>query len=165
VLSSRRVTTADGATYDISVVFDTLGLSDRVTVRALMAGQPVDFRPLGDPRTPPGVAPRRGTRRRPVGGRNGVARVVIGRDLSPTGMRIELDPGLAPGTSIELALYGSGSSESVILKGRTERDPEQEAWRVVFEELEEATVRGIEKLRNGGTPGGPHFVIAEILER
>ncbi|HEX5064488.1 MAG TPA: PilZ domain-containing protein, partial [Myxococcota bacterium] len=48
VLGARRTTTADGDTWDVSVSFDPLLLGDRVTLRALMAGQPVDFRPRGD---------------------------------------------------------------------------------------------------------------------
>ena len=59
--------------------------------------------------------------------------------------------------------FGSGSSEALLLRGRTERDPDQEAWHVHFEELDEITARGIRKLRSATDGAG--FVIAEILER
>lgn len=166
VLSSRPTRTGDGATFDVSVVFGALALSDRVTLRALMAGQPIDFRPESRlPRAVRGQAPRRGARRRPVAGRSGVARVVIGRDLSATGMRIELDPGLAAGDALELALYGSRNAEAVVLRGRTERDPEEDAWRVHFEDLGEHDARAIEALRSSCAADRAGFVIAEILER
>jgi len=166
VLCSRRTTSADGTTYDVSVAFDALQLSDRVTLRALMAGQPIDFRPYADTSaTTSGSPPRRGVRRRPVAGSNGVARVVIGRDLCQTGMRIELDPGIAPGAAVELALYGNGSSESVILRGRTEMDPERDAWHVRFENVDEGAAQGIGRLRDALGGDGAAFVIAEVLER
>lgn len=165
VLSSRNATTADGATFDVSVAFDALRLSDRVTLRALMAGQPIDFRPQGGAKGATGAAPRRGARRRPVGGRIGVARVVIGRDLTREGMRIELDPSLASGDPIDLALYGSGSQQALLLRGRTERDPDEEAWRVHFEDVSELAAKEIEKLRGAASRDGAGFVIAEILER
>ena len=164
VLSARATTTSDGHTYDVSVVFDTLRLSDRVTLRAVMAGQPIDFRPQGEPRPSAISAPRRGARRRPIGGRLGVARVVIGRDLSAEGMRIELDPSLEAGIVLDLALYGSGGGDAVLLRGTTERDPEEEAWRVRFCDVNEAGSEGIERLRRACTRDGPGFVIAEILE-
>ena len=165
VLCSRRTTSADGTTYDVSVAFDALQLSDRVTLRALMAGQPVDFRPYADEPAAAGSAPRRGVRRRPVAGASGVARVVIGRDLCQTGMRIELDPGIAPGAALELVLYGNGSSESVILRGRTEMDPEREAWHVHFEDVDEGAAQGIGRLCAALGGDGAAFVIAEVLER
>ncbi|MGH0033039.1 MAG: PilZ domain-containing protein [Myxococcota bacterium] len=164
VLSSRSTTTADGATYDVSVVFDQLRLSDRVTLRAIMAGQPIDFRPQADAALPERSAPRRGLQRRPVAGRFGVARVVIGRDLTAEGMRIELDPTLRSGDELELALYGSGGSQAVLLRGRAERDLDEEAWRVRFENVSEAAAHGIERLRKACARDGPGFVIAEILE-
>lgn len=164
VLSSRGTTTADGATFDVSVVFDALRLSDRVTLRAIMAGQPIDFRPRGDGKAQPTSAAPRQRRRRPVGGRFGVARVVIGRDLGPEGMRIELDPALEAGAALDLALYGSGGGEAVVLRGTTERDAEEEAWRVRFEGVSAAAAEGIERLRRACGRDGPGFVIAEILE-
>ncbi len=166
VRCSRRTTTADGTTYDVSIAFDALPLSDRVTLRALMAGQPCDVRPYADmSATTSGSPPRRGVRRRPVAGSNGVARVVIGRDLCQTGMRIELDPILAPDASVELVLYGNASSESVILRGRTEMDPEREAWRVHFEDIDEGAAQGIRRLCAALGGDGAAFVIAEVLER
>ncbi len=165
VLCSRRTTTSDGTTFDVSVAFDALQLSDRVTMRALMAGQPIDFRPHVDKPAASGSAPRRGARRRLVAGASGVARVVIGRDLCQTGMRIELDPCITPGASVELALYGNGSSESVILRGRAEKDPEREAWRVHFEDVDDGAAEGIERLCSALGGDGGAFVIAEILER
>jgi hypothetical protein len=162
VISTRDTTTADGATFDVSIAFDSLKLSDRVTLRALMAGQPIDFRPHVAA-SGGSIAPRRGRRRRPVAGRKGVARVVIGRDLSALGMRIELDPDVRPGEPLELAVYGgNGGSQAVRLRGRAERDPMVEAWQVRFEDVDAAAARKLEALC---AAEGAGFVIAEILER
>jgi hypothetical protein len=127
-----------------------------------MAGQPIDFRPhLAS--SAGSVAPRRGSRRRPVAGRKGVARVVIGRDLSALGMRIELDPHVKPGVVLELLIYGgNGGSEVVRVSGRAERDPMAEAWQVRFEDVDAAAARRLDALR---AAEGAGFVIAEILER
>ena len=123
VLSSRSVTTADGPNFDVSIAFEPLSLSDRVTLRSVMAEQPVDFRP------------RRGSRRRPVGGRTGVTRVVIGRDLTGDGMRIERDPALALGDAFGLALYCSGRGEAIDLRGHIEADDDDDGWRVAFDDV------------------------------
>ena len=45
VLSARPAIQADKTRYDVSIAFEAIELSDRVTLRAIMAGQPIDFRP------------------------------------------------------------------------------------------------------------------------
>ena len=165
VLSSRIVTTADGPNFDISIAFEPLSLSDRVTLRSVMAEQPVDFRPRRSAEAR-GGAPRRGSRRRPVGGRTGVTRVVIGRDLTGDGMRIERDPALALGDAFGLALYCSGRGEAIGLRGHIEADDDN-GWRVAFDDVSPETKAALDALRVA-LPSGPHqdtgFVIAEILE-
>ena len=166
VLSSRLVRTADGPNFDVSIVFEPLSLSERITLRAVMADQPIDFQP-GKRARSGNAAPRRGTRRRPVEGSSGVARVVIGRDPTSEGMRIERDPALELGDAFELALYGGGSAQPIALRGRVEADDGDEGWRVAFEDVSseaKATLEEWRLARSGRSSGSASFVIAEILE-
>ena len=70
-----------------------------------------------------------------------------------------------PSNALELALYGSGSAKALLLRGRTERDPHEEAWRVYFEDLDEGAERDLRALRSACAADGGGFLIAEILER
>ena len=169
VSSSRPGTTADGTTFDVSVIFEPLSLADRVTVRALMAGQPIDFRPRPDGPATSGGAPKRGTLRRPIAGRSGVARVVIARDLSASGLQIERDPALVQGDRFDLAIYtGIAGSAPLRLRGRVAGDDGDAGFRIAFEDVEEAVRRELAVCCRDlpeATADQPGFVIAEILER
>jgi hypothetical protein len=165
VLQSRAVITADGPNFDTSIAFDPLPLADRVSLRSLMAEQPVDFRPR---RRKPSrrEAPRRGGRRRADRGPEPVARVVIGRELSGHGIRIERDPCLALGDSFCLALHCDGRGDPLELSARIVADEQDAGWRVAFEDVTPAAKAALEALRER-LPPNPHrdtgFVIAEIL--
>lgn len=169
VIESRRVTTADGRNFDCSIVFDPLPLADRVTLRSLMAEQPVDFRPRRREEAR-GGAPHRGGRRSGARPAEALSRVVIGRELGSDGIRIERDPMLALGDSFSLALYCGGRREPIELAARVVADEGDAGWRVAFEDLTPETKAALETLR-AGLPGGarydaeqePGFVIAEVL--
>ena len=144
IAKSREVPTADGLVYDTSVVFDDVTLSDRVTLRALMAGQPIDFRPESRPPLARRAEDHAGDRRRDArvpyehGALGGSSdrrwtRVLIGRDISTRGMRVEREPDLALGDDVRLALYASDREEPVLVKARVTRDDGDEGWYLGFE--------------------------------
>lgn len=165
VLGSRSVRTADGENFDVSIAFEPLSLGDRVTLRALMAGQPLDFHP-GRATRAAGDAPRRGTLRRAVAGHSGAARVVIGRDLTPDGLHLERDPTLEAGLRLELAIHAGGGDGPIPVGGVVEADDGDEGWRLAFVDLAPEAKARLEArcraLPRGCEAAG--FVIAEILE-
>ena len=171
VLGARRTTTADGETWDVSVAFDPLTIGDRVTLRALMAGQPIDFRPRGgsiDEAGPTGRPPRR----RRLGTAQAGARVAIGRGLSPRGLRVERDPLLAEGDEVVLTLHGGSQAEPVTVAARVRADVGGSHWFLAFEALEPGVADALARLRESvagvaseGASEQPGFLIAEIRSR
>lgn len=171
VLSARRTTTADGETFDISVSFDPLLLGDRVTLRALMAGQPVDFRPRGeacDEAGPTGRPPRR----RRLGTHGAGTRVVIARGLSARGLRVERDPLLREGDEVLVTLYGGGDAEPVSLPAAVHVGGAGAHWFLAFGGLDAKSEEALARLREsvaglGGEDAAepPGFLLAEIRSR
>ncbi len=151
VLSARQVTTSDGHTYDVSVAFDELDIVDRVTLRALMARHAIDFRPStegisgrgdrglrrratfagGDRRR----TVRRRFQRRVMGVCEGIAHVLMSRDLSVEGLRIEPADGLAPGDDLVLAVFGEVGTVPLITEAVLDRCDESDGLFVRFAAL------------------------------
>lgn len=172
VLGSRRTTTADGETWDVSVGFDPLPLGDRVTLRALMAGQPVDFRPRGDAGLDEAGPTGRPPRRRRLGSAGSGSRVVIARGLSPRGLRVERDPALREGDEVLLTLHGGGNALPVTLSAAVHGDGEGSHWFLAFAELEPGTDAALARLRESVSGMAsddaaemPGFLLAEIRSR
>jgi hypothetical protein len=191
VLSARPAIQADEMRYDLSVAFEAIELSDRVTLRAIMAGQPIDYRPRARLMTTPGrlAVARRAPRRRrsaiPAGGdrraetrrlfdrqilgdNEGIARVLIGRDLSTGGLRVEREAALALGDALKLALYGGAGSSPVMLEAMVARDDGELGWYLRFETLAPVVAKDVEKLLDSLTPVDPPegagHVLTEVLE-
>jgi hypothetical protein len=191
VLSARPATQLEKTRYEVSVAFEAVELGDRVTLRAVMAGQRVDFRPKIWPMTDPGPpaaalrAPRRRrsvmpassdrraeTRRlfnrRVLGGDEGIARILIGRDLSKQGLRVERAARFALGDELKLALYGGIGSSPVMLKAVVARDDGELGWYLDFEALTPAVAKDIDRLLDSlaplDPPNGVGHVLTEVLE-
>jgi hypothetical protein len=188
VLSARPAIQAEATRYDVSVAFESLDLCDRVTLRAVMAGQPIDFRPKARPLADPGPsAPRAPRRRRSVipagadrhsqtrrlfnrqilGGNEGIARILIGCDLSKWGLRVEREAMFELGDELKLALYGGVGDSPVMLKAVVERDDGELGWYLRFEALTPAVAGDIEKLLDSlvpvDLPEGAGRVLTEVL--
>ena len=152
VLGSREIATGDGHTFDVSVAFRALDLVDRVTLRALMARHAIDFRPMTEgssargerglrERTlPPTRNRRRALRRRfhqrVMGVLGGIAHVLLARDLSRGGMRIEGNERLAVGDALKIAVFGALDTAPLLAPAVVERDDEADGWFLRFSALD-----------------------------
>jgi hypothetical protein len=154
VLGSRELSTGDGCTFDVSVAFRALDIVDRVTLRALMARHAIDFRPhtegssrRGDrglrervltPTRDRRRAQRRRFQQRVMGVHSGIAHVLLARDLSSGGMRIEWNERLAVGDALKVAVFSAFDSAPLLAPTVVERDDDADGWYLRFGALDEA---------------------------
>jgi len=144
-LRSREVPSADGLVYDTSIVFGELPLCDRVTLRAIMAGQPIDFRPSDvDPKSQKEAeanlsgerraAARHAFLQRTLGsvGTRALTRVLVGRDISESGMRVAREPDLQLGDAVHLALYATHREDPILVDATVARDDGEQGWFLGF---------------------------------
>lgn len=73
-------------------------------------------------------------------------RVLVGRDLSIGGMRIERLPALEVGDRLHLAVYGSAEEAPFLVWGTVTRDDGDAGMGVVFDHLEPEIARRLERL-------------------
>ncbi len=162
----------------------------RARLRALTEGEQIGSRvtPLASPDEPARSAPespgadRRNARRRsydvpvrPVGsGRDWGLDLALGRDLSTTGVRIVGASGLAPGTTLRLALYGGDSDAPFVLDARVIRDEGDAGTALAFEsvtpELHDRLARLCESLPEidsleGDEASAGRVVVSKVLAR
>jgi hypothetical protein len=76
-------------------------------------------------------------------------RVLVGRDLSVGGMRIERMPALEVGDRLHLAVYGSADEAPFLVWGTVTRDDGDAGMGVVFDPLEPEISRRLERLVAG----------------
>ena len=175
--------------HDVSIVFDDVILGDRVTLRALMAGQPIDFRPNGNPqeddahrafhpaRRSPAEGERRGQPRRRfhrhvLGGAGGQTRVLMGRDISEGGMRVEREPDFRMGERIRLAVYAREDEPPVMLSAAIDRDDGDRGWFLRFERVDPDTTAQLRHLLASLAPLDPRdpvgqqtpWIVSEVIE-
>jgi hypothetical protein len=130
------------------------------------------------PRPPPADAlarrrSARGSFRRPIlasGG--GSAYVLVGRDLSLGGMRVDPDPLLVVGRELKLVIHASAGRPPVVVKAVVARDEGEEGCILRFPSLAaaaksrlEAIVRELPDVHpaDAGTRG-PNVVVSEVVE-
>jgi hypothetical protein len=99
-------------------------------------------------------------------------RVLIGRDLSAGGMRIEPTPELQPDDRFQLAIYGPGQPHPFIVQAIVDRDDDAAGIALRFTGVTADIARGLEKLvaclpdiesLEDGESAGLGAVISEIL--
>ncbi|MEM7409727.1 MAG: PilZ domain-containing protein [Myxococcota bacterium] len=76
-------------------------------------------------------------------------RVLVGRDISTGGMRIENVDGLEIGDRLHLAIYGGQGEEPLLVWGRVHRDDGEDGHAIVFEELDESASARLERIVTG----------------
>jgi hypothetical protein len=73
-------------------------------------------------------------------------RVLVARDLSIGGMRIEKDGTLEIGDRLHLAIYGDANEEPLLVWGTVERDDEEGGMALVFDEVHPSVAQQLEKI-------------------
>lgn len=84
-------------------------------------------------------APRRAFHRKVPAFEARGLRVLVGRDLSTEGMRVDAAAGLEVGARLEVALYGAPREEPLMLHARVMRDDGPAGLALRFEDLDPAT--------------------------
>lgn len=74
------------------------------------------------------------------------SRVLIGRDLSAAGMRIEPVDGLQKGDRFRLALHGPGPAEPLLVEAEVARDDGPDGLALVFRDLGPESRKALDKL-------------------
>jgi hypothetical protein len=73
-------------------------------------------------------------------------RVLVGRDLSVRGMRVEPQPELWIGDRLQLAIYGEASASPMLIWGRVDRSDGDRGVLLLFEPLDRTTQARLERL-------------------
>jgi PilZ domain len=73
-------------------------------------------------------------------------RVLVGRDLSVNGMRVQPQPELWVGDRLQLAIYGDAGKGPMLIWGRVDRSDGDRGVLILFEPLDPATQARLERL-------------------
>jgi len=153
---------------------DPTAWPDRPTLPATPGELPVDELEAPEPAS----GERRKSRRRafvdPVLALDAAAaRVLLGRDLSAGGMRIEPEPELRVGDELRLALHLGVRSDPLVVAARVDRDDGAQGFVLVFHDLDPAARGELDRMLSllplvelpdsGEEMGG--LVVSELLER
>jgi hypothetical protein len=99
--------------------------------------------------------------------------VLVGRDISPTGMRVEPNPRLQQGASLRLAVYASGREQPFMVRARVLRNDGPDGVAIAFESPSAAVAERIERMvaslpdvepLQGGERDALGAVVGEVLE-
>jgi hypothetical protein len=150
-------------------------LRPRASERAVRTELAPPFAP--DP-LPPAAAPAR--RRSPRGAyRNSVlatgggsAHVLVGRDLSVGGMRVDRDESLAVGDELKLVLHGVAHRSPVLVRACVARDDGEDGFVLAFRDVSPGARSALERTVSSlpgcepadGGRSGPNVVVSERLE-
>lgn len=158
-----RVAPAEAGKEDIALVFEKLRPKKRRQLEEIVAAHShgpamldrcsaLELEGVPDASTPHQKRPtqpregrreRRSAARRPLSRRvialgDEAARVLIGRDLSTSGIRVEPTPGLAVGDPLRLALHVRADGQPLVLTARVVRDDGDAGLALQFVEVGEA---------------------------
>jgi hypothetical protein len=99
----------------------------------------------------PGAGERRRQRRAAFSGEvvtlhDEAQRVLLGRDISPDGMRVEAQPDLRAGQQLQLAIYAAPGEPPIALRARVVRNDGAGGVALRFEDVSRGAARRIEEL-------------------
>jgi hypothetical protein len=117
--------------------------------------------------------PRRALSLRIVALGDEAARVLIGRDLSPGGMRIEPTPGLGVGDILRVALHVTSDGQPLVVSARVHRDDGAAGLALRFTGLNEAARLCLEEMlgtlpaivESNDSDTGAGVVVSEVVGR
>jgi hypothetical protein len=114
------------------------------------------------------AATRRAYARRVISRDDEAVRVLIGRDLSTGGMRIESNPSLALGDLLEVAIYGEPGKSPLVVRALVARDDGVRGCVLRFQDLSAAATSYLERLVDSlpvaeSRPSGGRLVVAEVV--
>jgi len=99
--------------------------------------------------------------------------VLVGRDISATGMRVEPNPALHPGDSLRLAVYISARDQPFMVRARVMRNDGPDGVAIEFDNPPEAVAAKIERMvaslpavepLQGGESDALGAVVGQVLE-
>ena len=175
----------DAGDHVLNASFEGIGERKRAQVRAVLerfAEGPAVLPPEGAARAPhPGVAalaeaPTAAAPEAPPSTRMGVAldeqaaRVLLGRELSLGGMRVDRDALLRVGQNVRLALHVSSLEAPLVVTARVHRDEGARGMLLRFHALSRDDTQHLRTLLDTvpavepGEEGEPGVVVSEILE-
>ncbi len=108
--------------------------------------------------------PRRWFGRRVIARGSGRPRVLVGRDLSEGGMRVENAVGLAAGEELQLALHGQPGEVPLVLAARVLRTEASGAAALAFGELSESQRAALDKILAELEGDEEATLVSELLE-
>jgi hypothetical protein len=167
----------------IGVAFEALSPTARERLEAMVRRRALTAQPPGHEAEPEESAASPSERRRHRRGsyprrvqvlEDEASRVLMGRDLSVSGMRIDPHPGLEVGTDLQLAVYAGMREEPFLLRAKVVRGGLEGAVALRFENVSEAAAQRLEALvaalppvesLDDGEAGSLGAVVAEILPR
>jgi hypothetical protein len=109
-------------------------------------------------------SPRRWFGRRVIARGAGRPRVLLGRDLSLGGMRVEKAAGLAAGEELQLALHSHAGEVPLVLRARVLRTGEAGDAALEFLAVSPFQRVALEKILSEVSGGEAHALVSEVLE-
>jgi len=98
------------------------------------------------------------------------ARVLIGRDLSVGGMRVDRAPNLEPGQLLQLAIHVTAGETPLVVRAEIVRDDGERGFALRFRNLSAPAERYLAKMVGSlpvleeGSGGGSGLVVSEIID-
>lgn len=146
-----------GAGYALGVRFESITAADRVRLRAIVTLGLVGTRIGGERR----AGARRSFRRKVSALCSEAGRVLMGRDLSTGGMKVEWHPALKVGDTLTLAIHLEEDESPLVVDAQVVRDDGPEGMALCFERVSEEAAHKLERLV-GDLPGVELLAAGEI---
>ena len=184
---SRSAEAGEGGAFSLGMVFEGLGEKPRASLRAVLGAHakgPAMFdedraardraRKAGDTPETGGSERRTDARRvydqRVIAMADDATRVLLGRDISLGGMRVDPSPELGAGDRVRIAIHVRARTEPLVVNARVSRDEGEQGLVLEFDELSDSTSEYLKKMihflpmLSVRDEAGEGVILSEILE-